>query len=338
MHATLRSTSPLPESWSEPEVVEDTIIADGVELRRAGMASRGPTGEEVTGAAAEPSESPTPRGYYELLERIAVIEAIGDRTKLHRLVDEAGALVGHVSTAELFPESDAPSTWRYAKSNGVAIHRDWQLATKHARWELAERDRLLRAWRGEVEPTRVELDFGACALGSAKHYQWAAYEFLEPPIEQKRFSRDVHTAAVFGFPTIDDAPLIVGFGARDTAAGAREAAIREATQSLAFLWGEPVAREAPPIGPTPLHHLEHFQFRPHQELLRRWLDGEHTKLRVEKSAACDGDVYFVDLTPSWLGSGLRVAKAVCASAMRLAFGLAPLTSHLPPSLRIHPIA
>jgi len=46
-------TSPLPSGWSEPTVVEDVVVADGVELRRAGLASTGPDGEEVTGAAVE---------------------------------------------------------------------------------------------------------------------------------------------------------------------------------------------------------------------------------------------------------------------------------------------
>ena len=50
---TLLDTFPLPEGWSPLQIVEDTVVVDGIELWRAGIASVGPEGEEVTGAGAE---------------------------------------------------------------------------------------------------------------------------------------------------------------------------------------------------------------------------------------------------------------------------------------------
>lgn len=54
MSSTLRETllgvSRLPDGWSPLEVVEDAIFADGAIFYRAGVATTGPDGEEVTGA------------------------------------------------------------------------------------------------------------------------------------------------------------------------------------------------------------------------------------------------------------------------------------------------
>jgi hypothetical protein len=341
MTADLQEKYPLPEGWSELELVEDTIVADGVELLRAGVASCAPTGEEVIGAAAEglaSAAAPASRSYYELLERVAVIDAIRVRRHTYELLDATGKRVGECLGTEVFPESTEADTWRYARTNGVAIHGDWVTAAHRASCELAERDRLLRAWCGEIAPKRVAFDFTTSPLGDARHYDWQTYDFVES--RRTHFSRDVHVAMVVGFPRLEDSPLVLGFGGRSTAFEARDAAVREAMQSLAFLWGEPIATTTPETGPTPMHHLDHFQYRPHHELIRTWLDGRHDAYARSSNRARPSNegVVFVDLTPSWLAGGLRVAKALCASAVALAFGDAPMMAMLPQELRVHPIA
>jgi hypothetical protein len=343
MGIRVRSPFPLPDGWSDPELVEDLVIADGVELHRAGAASRAPTGEEVTGAAADHRTLPRSRCYFELLERVAVMEAMRATQDNYDLLDENGEKIGRCKAVELFPESDAPATWRYARTNGAAIHVDWPNAARRACWELCERDRLLRAWRGDLIPLRAAFDFARSPLGRTSHYEWCAYDFPLPTSDPRSLSCDVHVAAIFGFPKIDTAPFVLGFGARPDAADARAVAEREAMQSLAFLWGEAVCAAPPPSGPTPLHHLDHYQYRPHQDIVRRWLDGEHRRRLRGPSMNRDRDdslarVKFVDLTPPWIGGGMRVAKAICSSALPLTFGLAPTFQHLPPELRVHPIA
>jgi hypothetical protein len=337
---SLRSTSPLPDGWSELEIVEDVVVADGVELHRAGVASTGPGGEEVTGSAADAARSPAPRSYFELLERAATLEALRDRRQVYELRTRDGTAVGTCTAETLFPESDAPDRWRYARSNGIAIHQDWENATVRAHWELSERDRLLRAWYGEIEPQRIDFDFGATALAQANSYEWRAYAFPEPQVD--RFSRDIHVVGVFGFPKRPDAPLILGYGARPDASGAREAALGEAMQLLAFLWGESVTEHPPDLGPTPMFHLEWFQYPGHHDILLRWLDGAHlpfAQARGGSAPTADAkEIVFVDLTPAWLTGGYRVAKAFCAGAAPLAFGDAPFAAHLPERARAHPIA
>jgi hypothetical protein len=216
----------------------------------------------------------------------------------------------------------------------VALHASWQTACERARWELAERDRILRSWYGAIRPIRVAFP-PSSPLVSVATYDWCAYAFPEP--DAASFSSGVEVAGVFGFPRLHGAPLVMGFGARDDAEGALEAAETEATQLLAFLWGEPSPDAAPEMGPTPVHHIDRFQWRPNHGQLREWLGGAHEGHAPRSSPRVRGETAFVDLTPDWLRGGLRVAKAVCTSATPLTFGDSPFGGHLPPELRPHPI-
>lgn len=339
MHATLieqlRSKSPLPEGWSPVDGMEDVVQVDGLQLRRAGLMSVGPGGEQVTGAAAEVSGSPLLRGYYELLERVSTLEAMANPRDTYDLMSIEGECIASCSATEIFPESDEPADWRYARSNGVAIHADWVSAARSAFWELAERDRLLRAWRGEVRPEDVSHLLRALPVASAASYEWLAVAF--PETQRGRFSKDVEVVAIAGFPRSDAAPLVMGFGGRPTREAAIAAASAEALQQLAFLWDERGTAEIPTSAPTPLFHLEYFQFIAHRPLIRRWLEGEHAAFEGEVALSAP-DIAFVDLTPTWLASGLRVAKAYSPHAVQLAFGAAPNLRRLPSHLRAHPIA
>jgi hypothetical protein len=327
----------LPDGWSPPELVTDDVVVDGVELRRAGLSSVAPTGEEVTGAAVEVTSSPIPRGSFELLERASILDALLRPQPSYELFGSDGARIGRRVAGDVFPESPDPARWRYARSNGVAIHQDWERAAEGAWLELLERDRVLRAWYGETRPVRVEGCADEGPLARTKSYEWVAYAFPEPSPPDAA-SRQVDVVGVFGFPETATAPLVCGYGARSGRGAALAAATREALQQLGFLWGEPVA-DAPPVSaPTPLFHLEHFQWPAHREGLRRWLEVGHEHLWRGTRASGPRDIGFVDLTPPWLEGGLRVAKAVADGALPLTFGDCPFATHLPCDLRTHPIA
>ena len=329
------SSLQLPEGWSAPDVVEDiVVIADGLEIRRSGIAARGPHGEEVTGSAADTQQAPALRSRYELLERIAIIEALHEERTHYDLRDDRGAVAGKIDRAAAFPESDEPARWRYARSNGVALHRDFESAATRAKQELVERDRILRSWLGEITPKRCPLDVDGTALAATRDYCWEAYSF---PAGDADLDDAASVVGVFGFPMSSDAPLAMGFAGRQTYAEACDSAMREALQQLAFLWGEPVPAETPQVGATAFHHLEHFQYHAHRGTLRAWLAGAHEKLAKPKPSRQLTDVMFIDLTPAWM-QGFRVIKATAAQAVPLTFGLSPLTSHLPRELAVHPIA
>jgi hypothetical protein len=327
-------TFPLPEGCSAPEIIEDVIVADGIELHRAGLSTT-MGGEEVCGSAAEHGGPASARAWFELLERVSGLEALARRASSYELKTEDGETLTTWSHAEAFPESDSPDRWRYARSNGIALHADWATACRRALWELAERDRVLRSWYGEITPRAIPLR--SSVLSTARTYEWRAAAF--PESEVSSFSRGIEVVGVFGFPTSEDAPFVLGLAGRPSLDEAIAAAEREALQLLAFLWGEPLPDGPIKDAPSPMQHLDTYQVRGASEAVRRWLDGAHRTYgkASRRPSTTSGPVGFIDLTPPWFTGDLRVAKACSTEAMPLVFGDSPYARHLPPELRVHPI-
>ena len=333
----MTSIFPLPEGWSEPERFEDVVDIDGLALRRAGVSSIR-EGTEALGSAAHWQMSPAARAQFELLERVVVLEASRKRVASFPARSQSGDLLGELAVEDVFPVSPEPAVWAYARSNGVALHSDWRRACERALGELVERDRVLRAWLGQTQPVRLPFDLSGSPLARTRSYEWSVFSFPAPASGELAVAIEV--AGVFGFPCKPSAPLVFGYGARDSVRDAVAAATREALQLLSFLYGEPVSQEAPEPAPTPMCHLETHQPRDRQASLRSWLGGGHRRYggaRATEPPAPPGAVSFADLTPGWLGASLRVAKAVSPAALPLTFGLSPITANLPEELRIHPI-
>lgn len=321
----------LPDGWSRPSRLEDVVVIAGVKIHRSGVAATAPSGEEVVGAAADRIASARDRAWFELAERACVLEAIGGARKPRRLFTHDGKAVGEISHADAFPSSRSPKTWVYARSNGVAIHRDWESACRRALWELAERDRVLRSWRGEIVPVPIRMkSSSACA---EKTHEWLAYSFPAPP---GSFAASVRVVGVFAFPRTRKVPFAVGFAARPVEDNALSSAIGEATQQLAFLWGEPPPKRARKLPPSAALHLDTYQVHARHDRVRAWLEGAHGRFR-QKSPKRTTAIRFLDLTTPWLEGKGRVAKAVCGAALPLMFGDSPAVRHLPPALRLHPI-
>ncbi len=328
---------PLPSGWGALDFVEDTIVADGLTLHRAGVCTiRAQSGEEITGSAVSLNESgpPLQRGYFELLERVSTLEAIAapgdDEVPVY---DVNRNRVGTLPRARVFPLSDEPTKWSYARSNGVALHEDWNRAAARAAWELTERDRILRSWCGEIVPEPLR-GVENTALASARSFEWQAFRFPEP---QAGFGSDLEVVGVFGFPKGDDVPFVAAYAARPGLDDALVAATVEGAQGLGFLWGEARPTSAPPAGPSAMHHLERLQWSGQVERVRSWLRGAHAPLALPPKVRAAAALTYVDLTPDWMPTG-RVVKAVCAAAQPLMFGDSPAVRHLPDALRIHPIA
>src|SRR5262249_9135044 len=148
-----------------------------IRLWRVGLSSVARGGDEATGAAAELSKLPVERSYFELIERMCTLDALRSTREVYELRTLQDRSVAEIPRAKLFPESDEPARWRYARSNGVALHVDWTRACEHAFWELVERDRILRAWCGELAPQCVPLSLRSTPLGAAQSYEWSAHTF-----------------------------------------------------------------------------------------------------------------------------------------------------------------
>jgi len=334
------SPLPLPEGWRLSERVDDTVAVDGLSIRRVGMCATSEHGQAV-GSAADVLQDPVDRARFELLERIAIAEAVrtsSSSARSFRLRSSMGDDLGTARFEDVFRPSTAPDRWAFARSNGVSLNAGWSQACVGAARELVERDRVMRAWLGETIPVPIGNDAESSILSGTRSYEWRTYLFPNP--EAPAIGGDLEVVGVFGFPAVAGRPLVSGYGARADRAEAVNAAQKEALQLLAFLWGEPLPDRAPDPLPAPMTHLETYQMPDRHPVLRRWLDEGHAAHYVRSSASdadTDRSLRFADLTPPWLHGQLHVARALCPAAIPLIVGLSPLLAHLPPELRIHPI-
>jgi len=202
----IQDACPLSSQWQKPTVFVDTARIDGVDIHLAGMSTEDQDGQLVTGSAAQLSGSPLLRAYFELLERTSIADAMRDRLEEYELLDAEGRGIGNLSRDRVFFESPDPERWRYARSNGVAADTTWTAACRKAAWELAERDRILRSWYGQIPPAPVALRDDAIPAGIRAHYCFEAHRF-DGEMSGPR------VVAVFGFPRTREVPLVLGYGA-----------------------------------------------------------------------------------------------------------------------------
>jgi hypothetical protein len=281
------------------------------------------------GSAAGPDRHPVERAFFELLERISIVDARAQRLGPRLTVRDAEGVEKSVrAVSRVFPSDVRPNRVRGSLSNGVALHTSWSEACVSARAELVERDRVLRAFQYARAPKSLEHD-APLEQALAPHYRVRGYEF-----EAGRASPQHRVTGVFLFPLTEGAPLAYGFGAGATLDSATERARREALQRLAFLWGEPLPATPPDAAPLPDYHQDYYLYPPHVALLTGWLDAK-AKRAQRTPAMFDGSpVRYIDITPVHLRGKLAVAKAMSPRARQLRFGANPRSKRGAP----HPIA
>lgn len=324
---------PLPGRRKLEHVHRERVVVGDLCMSALGLATSGDArdGGWITGSAAVLAGEPDVPAYFELVERLAVVDAIRDERRRYPLLDSAGGVVGEAAASEVFPESSSP-TWAYSRSNGVAAHRTFAAAVAAAHRELVERDRVLRAWFGERVPARLHLPIpGARDLGSL--YEVCAYSFSAPTDE-------LAVAGVFAFPASADCPLVYGFGCAGDVEHALTRAADEAWQRSSFLWGEAIPNQAPAITPDALAHQEAFLWPGRHGLLRGWLHGEHARHRHEAPPRLtEREVRFADISPPELIGRVCVVRALHDAAVPLTFGaIHPRFPAAAPELAVHPIA
>ena len=326
---------PLTQTWSRPTLFSETLNLGGLSIELCGLATES-DGEVVTGSAAERDTSPISRAYFELVERTSIVAAARDSSREFVLKDIRGRSIGRAPSFRVFSPSVTPAR-RFARSSGAAVGVGWSAACRAARWELIERDRVLRSWYGETRPCPVPLPSWPWLGALEKLCEWRAYAFPATSESQRGIA-----AGVFAFPRTEGLALSYGFAAEQGLARALERAAAECLQRLGFLWGEPIPTEEPPVDPTPEYHQE-FYLRPSMHgRVGDWLAGAHasTPCVIRQSGEMSPVSEFADLTPEHLRGRLCVVKALPRHEIELAFGRGhpAVVEPLPESFQVHPIA
>jgi hypothetical protein len=319
-----------------PEIFDGTVLAAGLSIRLAGIAVRHGT-ETITGSAGSLLDDPFPRAAAELVERLGLLAAIAKGERLIPFYDERRRKLGVLPGSSVFPVSPDETSYRWARSSGVAAGSTWTEAARRARFELIERDRVLRSWFGGGAPGLV-FDPGELVPPVLhERYEVRAYSFAEG-------TSDTSVAAVFAFPRDQrhcrgaSLPLVYGFGARDSLPAALGVAASELLQRLGFLFDEALPADPPSPSPTPDFHQEYYLFRGHHEKLRRWLAGGHATSRSLLDVADEAEEpAYVDVSPA---DGPVVVKALPRGHAPLAFGVGHPCLSRTASLAdtVHPIA
>jgi hypothetical protein len=332
--AALKASAPLPQGWDIAESLFEATEVPGLSVSLVGLFARAADGREALGSAGARCSAPVARAYFELFERVAVLEALAEpraRYAVRGLEGQADSL----GFGEVFPEPPPSALFKYSRSNGVAAGPSWSAACASAAAELVERDRLLRTWYGEGQPIRVPLPEDEAFRALEPWYELEAYSFAGRATP----GSELAVAAVFGFPKVAEAPLVFGSAAAPTLALALDGAERECLQRWGFLWGERIPSEAPSFAATADYHQELYLWPEMHAQLRRFLAGGHVGLATLKGSprADAGPRRFVDLS---LATGPAVARAVAEAELPLTFGRGhPFAlGALPEPLSVHPIA
>ena len=333
----LKRIHPLPKGWEIPEVIIQETQVGREKINVVGIAAA--KGKEeafqgATGSAAAIEHSPVDRAYYELLERIAILEAINTPRPTFPLLDPYGRKAGELACEEVFPESKN-ALYSFSKSNGVALGRDFADAAQRARFELVERDRILRHWFLQRAPKRLD-NCDIAISGLDEHYEFAGYEF---PAHAQDNAPEVSVVGFFAFPKTAQRAFLYGLGAAESQLSAVEKARQEILQVAGFLWEEEVETALPEFSPTAAFHQDYYLFCKRAQALRDWLEGRSTETRASFDLLTT-PAGWVDLTPEFLKSGLKVVKRIDSTRLPLVFGKRHpnVRAELSESLWIHPIS
>lgn len=297
-----------------PEVFQREFKLGSLHAAMIGLSLPDDKRGEITASAVGPLDSALTRAFFELHERVALLEP-------------------NDSLPERAPLSAQPS-WTYSLSNGAAAHLNFEKAAEAAHRELIERDRVLRSWWGEFKPSPTRLLASPTTIALSEFYDLESYDFGES------------VAGVFGVPTEGMRPLFLGFGCKGDLAASIDHAVHEGLQRIAFLWDEPASegtKHDDEDGSLSVDsHLTAYLSLETSDILRNWLTCGHPKIRL-KPHAPNVIPRFEDLTPPSLKGKLAVVRCLADDRMPLTFGRGhpwfadpkdPLARDFP----LHPIA
>lgn len=330
----LLNSHPLPKGWELGERVFHQVEMSRGLIHLVGLVAVHGEYGMISGSAGSMTDDALPRAYFELIERISIIEAEKSERMnwMTRDIDRTPLI--RVSRGDIFPQSESPKTWQFSKSNGVALGTDYETTARRAFFELLERDRLLRSWYGAQAPLRMREE--AYRIEGLGDYEVETYRFGS--IDENGTGE---VCGIFAFPESPSRPFVYGLGAESDFDSAFKKAESELYQRLGFLLEEEIPSDLPSFEPTPIFHQELYLYPPMQKTIRKWLSGGFKKnfLNVEHELA--EEVTFVDITPASLKGRYFVIKAYSEGMIPLTFGRFNPTlkkTEIAEEYLVHPIA
>lgn len=321
--------------WEFAPTFREKTRIEGIDVYLCGMLAKHPQWGEVVGSSANLGSSPDNNAWYELVERISIVQAM-QKSEFTQRDPISDLTLGTVAGHKVFPTTKDESS-QFSKSNGIALFSNWPEACRRACFELVERHLVLASWLGLSKPLILSgIESGP--LQSLAHL----YEIIHIGFGQQKVSTyegDIFASGVLLRPRDSKYPLVLSFGAGQSLAESVAKAQAEAWQRLGFLWGEDLPEIEPDFSPTHLYHQDYYLFTGHHSKIDEWISGGHWKGK-QSSLPSILNMTFVDLSsPQTLH--FRVAKAMAPEAIPLVFGKwkEGLFSDLEAKGRlIHPIA
>jgi len=329
--------------WKFSAPFQQKVKIAGVDIFLCGLHASNPQYGEVVGSSANLDHYPQNHAWFELLERIYLVESLRRQVFSVRS-PQHGNVTRQAVHNEVFPQTIANTkpdnaSFQYSKSNGVALHYSWQEACRRACFELVERHLVLSSWLGLTKPKVLENTFTESVLEKFNDY----YKILRVDFgsqETSCFSQKISSAGIVLLPKNLEVPMIIAFGAGTSLEESLAKAECEAMQRLGFLWGEEIPTQEPEFYPSALYHQEYFLFPGSRRKIESWLAGDHSAYCINHRKHIKIlNVSFIDLSFSG-SSDFRVAKAISPESIPLVFGKWRENGFdlLPEEKIVHPIA
>lgn len=314
--ANITENFPLAKNWAMLDSFFDTIVLGDLSISLAGFTAQHTNGFQVSGSAASAlNDSTRVRAYFELLERVAIAESLGEE----RLT------------------SCGSASWQLSKSNGVACSLDYESASQSAKFEVFERHVLLNSWYYQNRPVDVSEQFVEPSEFLRSNYRLGMFQFANC-----NYNSQAHVLGYFGFPMDQKNPLIMGFGCHPDFEVAKVKSRNELLQRLGFLWGQELPQNEPEFSPSAQYHLDRYLIPANWQLLSEWLwKAEGRDISRRQLVPKDAGPHWIieDLTPKDLVGKIWVLKASSPRFTPLCFGkFHPDFVGGDVGLRVHPFA
>ena len=321
--AQLKDDLILPcENWEVSDSFVGEVDILGRKISLSGIEATSNEGIAVVGSAASISKSPFDRSFYELIERITIIEGLKKGPhSIFPLRDLKGNLIREVDGEKTFGVDSFTKndSYQLSKSNGIALHDSWEDACYSAGAELVERHHILASWFGQTNVEKLDFKPDRDLSFLESHYNIDCYKLGESKVTT--FSESMVTAMVYLKPKAeysDKIPCVYSFSCKSDLADALTGATKEILQRIGFLWNEDLPNNPIEMMPNAHFHGDFYLVKENQKYLDMWLANSFFK-GDSSFAEREIRLEFIDISDSTV-SEYKVAKAISKDTIDLYFG------------------